>query len=194
MDGALSTLLRETASVELSGKPLILANRYWLGSAYDVSMSMARFDLEAAVGWLKENGPGGKSGFTSRRSKILSAWAAENPEQAMELIGNSDYHQASLGRGIIQGDPSLAADLMERIDDHGTRARSLVTTFHDLNSNYVQDYFPFPGGRNRLPPSRYRRSRFRTLGGIQSRSRCGRCPCPPEKPLGLLSHQLLSDR
>lgn len=119
--------------------------------ARSAALSLARFDLKAAEEWLREAGPGDEQSRIQRRSELLSDWAAANPEQAQELIGMEGYHQPTIARGIIQGDPSRAVELMEAMDDHGERARSLLTAVSSLGNTHVRDFFPIPGERNRLP-------------------------------------------
>lgn len=119
--------------------------------ARSAALALAEFDLEAAEDWLMTAGPGDEQARKQRRSDLLRDWAKNDPDEALGRIGDEGYNVETLARGIIQGDPALAVELMEAIDNHGLRARSLLTAVRSIGNVHVRDFFPVPGGQNRLP-------------------------------------------
>lgn len=123
--------------------------------AAGAALALAEYDVEGAVSWLSEHGPGDDADRRGRIYGMLSEWASAHPAEALRLIEEDrlESHTRSLAYAAIKGDPGIARAVMQAMDDHGEseRAAALRDSMLELDSIHEADLFPAPGLPNRLP-------------------------------------------
>lgn len=117
------------------------------------ALALANHDLDAALDWLRQHGTGNEQDHSRRVFDLTQAWATAHPEQALKLINDERFRDNffPLTYGAIRGDPALAPRIMQEIKGHSERAGVLLPAISSMGSNRVDDFFPAPGQRNRLP-------------------------------------------
>ena len=120
--------------------------------AAGAALTLAEYDVEGAVTWLSQHGPGDDTDRRGRISTMLGEWATAHPAEALKLIEEDRLQSYTgwLATAAIMGDPGIATAVMQSMDNHGERARALQDV-HRLDSNSEHDFFPAPGLPNRLP-------------------------------------------
>lgn len=120
-------------------------------NAMIVGPALAQHDLESAVEWLSNNGPGGAATRENRVAAMMRHWASANPEGALSVIDDPRYakYAAAIGHGGIEGNPALASAAVEAMGPEG--ARTPLEIANIVASRSPEIHFPAPG-RNNLQP------------------------------------------
>lgn len=115
--------------------------------------SLARFNPEAAVTWLKEHEPNPDKPDYNRIHGMWRQLATNYPEQALEIFAQEEYldpRRANIG-WMIQSDHSLLPDAVAQTEKASHQVQIIQNVLMSAGSNHVKDFFPTPEGLNRLP-------------------------------------------
>lgn len=121
--------------------------------------SLARFNPEIAVAWLKEHEPNPEKPDYNRTHGMWRQLATNYPEQALEIFSREEYldpRRANIG-WMIQYNHSLLPDVIAETDKSSHQVQIIQSVLMSSGSNHVKDFFPTPDGPNRLPNFQQRR-------------------------------------
>ncbi|MEN8784750.1 MAG: hypothetical protein ABF379_10330 [Akkermansiaceae bacterium] len=115
--------------------------------------SLARFNPEAAVTWLKEHEPNPEKPDYNRVHGMWRQLATHHPEQATRIFSQEQYldpRRANIG-WMIQFDYSLLPEAITQTEKASHQTQIIHSVLSSSASNHVNDFFPTPDGPNRLP-------------------------------------------
>lgn len=115
--------------------------------------SLARFDPEKALAWLKENEMNPEKPDYNRIHGMWRQLATEHPQEALEILAREEYadaRRANLSWLLIE-DFSLTPDAIAATPEASHQVQILGDVIRSAASNHVKDFMPTPEGPNRLP-------------------------------------------
>ena len=121
--------------------------------ASDAGPAWARHDVEAAIAWLDNHGPGTDQAREWRAIRMLEDYAVQNPEEAMRYLAEdveNPRHMTQLAIGLIASDSSLGPEALGHVPDRAARISALLVAVSQGGSHHVNDFFPAPGRHNPL--------------------------------------------
>ncbi len=128
------------------------------GVASVVAISMVRFDLEAGIDWIANNGPDKEREKSGRIGHMLTYWAWANPGKAITFLKGKAHPEwnETVVMALMRGDASRA---LEVAGDYGKEpwiGRALSGAFPAAATMMDMDYFPVPGKNEVLPSHKVR--------------------------------------
>ena len=127
----------------------------------EVAISMAHFDLTAAIKWIAASGPDAEIEKNGRIDGMLTEWAWRNPATAMALLKKGPYgmRQKAITIGILRGDARLASDVVQLPGHGGSIGFALGISFAAAAT--IMEYDMYPGHGDVLPSHQARYEAFK---------------------------------
>lgn len=143
------------------------------GVARAVALSLARFDLGAAVGWIVKSGPGTDREKRGRASSVYTDWAWANPKAALAVLQKGEHinwHQ-QIAVALMRGDARLAPDVAKM--KYSWFAGAMSRSFPAAATMMSYDLYPVPEKNPTLPSHQVRYEAFREamkVGGLSGKT------------------------
>lgn len=115
--------------------------------------SLARFNPEAAVDWLNQHEPNPDKPDYNRPHAMWRQLATHHPAQALEIFSREEFINPRRGNigWLIQNDYTLLPNAVTETEKFSHQTQIIQSVLMSAASTHVNDFFPTPGGPNRLP-------------------------------------------